>query len=174
MNRTTSFFERLIATVHRQISGDDFTEYNLDFSGFVIPRVPELRDQYHDVAQSLSVLFQSKKLRSFVMFYETVAFCMRFKDDNTLDRVNPRMIAEVVTGLPPCPGNPTFLIGTEEPTIGFGWKQASSDSEGIGAEIYPLLDFPNLCLYYARPLGETRPIASHGSSSSMATWPGGD
>jgi hypothetical protein len=172
MNRTTSFFERVIATAHHQISGDDVSQYNVDFSGLVLPRDAGLREQYRDVASSLSVLFRSKKVQSFVMFYDTVAFCMRFRDDNSLDRVNPRMIAEKLGALPQCSGIPTFLIGTEQATIGFGWKQASSDAGGLSAEIYPLQDFPSVTLYYAKPRGEVQ--SPPASSSSTATWPGGE
>jgi hypothetical protein len=103
---TARFSERVITKAHHQISGDDSSLYNLDFTGLLTPRDPAVLQHFREVASSLSVLFHEKKVLTFVMFYDTIAFCMRFHTKSTLDKVNPTMIADALNDLPRSEGFP--------------------------------------------------------------------
>jgi hypothetical protein len=173
MLATARFFERVIAKAHHQISADDPSLYSLDFAGLLTPRDPALRQHFREVASSLSALFAEKKVLTFVMFYDTVAFCMRFHSKSTLEKVNPAMVAEALSDLPRSGGAPSFVIGTNAPTYGFGWREAHADDEELKAEIFPLLDFPGVCLYYARLReGQARPNSQTSDSQSQRSAPG--
>jgi hypothetical protein len=170
MNTAVSFFESVITKAHQQISGGDLTMYNLDFAGLLSPRDPELLALFHEVATSLAVLFTEKKLRSFVMFYDTIAFCMRFHEKSSLEKVNPRMIADCLNLLPQLEGMPSFVIGTDVPTYGFGWNEAQIDRDhSLRAVIFPLLDFPGVCLYYSTLKDAYPPRDRSGPSSTRET-----
>jgi hypothetical protein len=94
------------------------------------------------------------------MAYDNVAFCMKFMTDGWLDHVNPRIISEALNELPQSSGMPQFLIGTDEPSVGLGWICAERDDDRVRAEIFPLVEFPSMCLYYALKIER-----SHGSQS---------
>jgi hypothetical protein len=152
MNCAVRLFERIFSKVHHHVTGDDVSLYTTDFSGFLVPRDPVQRSHFRDVASSLAALFFEKKLQTFVMFYDSVAFCIRFNRTSCLQKVNLRMLADSLEVLPRSEGNATFIVGTDAPSIGFGWEQANCDDEDVQSEIFPLLDFPSLCFYYATPL----------------------
>jgi hypothetical protein len=166
MNCAVRLFERIFAKVHHQVTDDNISMYNMDFSGFLTPRDLDQKSHFHEVASSLATLFFEKRIQTFVMFYDSVAFCIRFKMTSSLQKVNVRMLADSLESLPRSEGSPTFIVGTDEPSIGFGWERANCDDDGVQSEIFPLLDFPSLCFYYARPLPAGR---SRSGSSSQST-----
>ena len=149
MKSSATLFERIIAKAHHQISGDDIAGYNTDFSGLMIPRNPDLKAQFREVATSLMSLLSRQKVNVLVMFYNDVAFCIRFHANVPLSKVNVRMVAESLEELPKSSGEPRFIIGSNESTAG-NWIEVATDDEERQAEIFPLIDFDGVCFYYAR------------------------
>ena len=160
-------FERIIATVHHQVSGDDISSYNTDFSGMLIPRDPQKITEYREIASSLMSLLEKDKVAVFVMFYETLAFCARFRTGVAVD-VNVRMIAEGLKELPQSTGEPHYIIGSNEATRGMCWNQVDVDDEGLSCEIFPLVDFESVCFYYAKPKEEHQLLQNLSSSSTSS------
>ena len=150
MRAAVSVFERIFAKAHHQISGDDLKNYNTDFTGLLISRDSEMKATFHEISQSLMTLFERGMVNVFVMFYDEVAFCVRFCKNGTLSRLNPRMIAEALLDLPQSKGKPEFIIGSDEATCGMSWTQVDVYDEAMSAEIFPLIDFEGVCFYYAR------------------------
>ena len=150
MRATATLFERILAKAHHQISGDGLGSYNTDFSGLLIPRDPELKALFREIAESMAALVAKQRINVFVMFYDDVAFCIRFHPTIPLGKINVRMTAEALEELPRSSGRPHFIIGSNEPTRGMSWVEVATDDEEKKAEIFPLIDFEGVCFYYAR------------------------
>ena len=150
MKASATLFERILAKAHHQISGDGLGSYNTDFSGLLIPRDPELKAVFREIAESMAALVAKQRINVFVMFYDDVAFCIRFHPTIPLGKINVRMTAEALEELPRSSGRPHFIIGSNEPTRGMSWVEVATDDEEKKAEIFPLIDFEGVCFYYAR------------------------
>lgn len=156
MNLIGNLLERIITKAHQVISGQPISSYKLDFSNLLYSKDPELSKLFHHVGNSAAYLAVNKKLRTLVMEYDTLCFCIRFTANNNWNDLNLRMISESIEEIPQSTGHPTFVAGTEEPTSGAGWKFSPrcTDTE-VSAEIFPLIDFEGLCFYYAKIIADT-------------------
>ena len=163
MYTIADIFERILTTVHHHVIDDDIQRYNEDFSKMLSFKDANEFSKFHEVSESIASVFMQKKIGVFVMLYETLAFCIRFHQNYSLKGVNPRMISDAINEMPHSSGEPTFLIGSDNIGAGFGWKQVQSIEAEDEVEIFPLIDFEGICIYYALPQKKKESVFSLGS-----------
>lgn len=151
MNTLTRFFERILTKAYHHIVCDDISEYNEDYSHMLYFKNEEKRRFFNELSYSLSKIYFSKKLLTFIMSFDDISFCIRFRNNIDEDlNVNIRLIAESLKELPMSKGNPIFLIGTTEDINSYGWKSIEAIDNDDYCEIYPLIDFENISFYWSK------------------------
>lgn len=152
METFTRFFERILTKAYYHIIRDDISNYNEDYSHLLYFKDEEKRNFFHELSSSLSKIYLSKKLETFVMSFDNVSFCIRFKSKNEKAFIlNTRLIAESLKELPTSKGNPIFLIGTTDEINSYGWKSIEDTEDDFQCyEIYPLIDFESISFYWGK------------------------
>lgn len=151
MNIAARVFQSILTTAHHIISGDDIDNYYEGFNGMLSFKDPTLFAHYHEIGESIaSILFQ-KKIGVLIMAYDTLAFCLRFQKNCSFHSLNLRLIAYSLKDLPKSTGDPIFLAGLNSVSVGFGWVPVLVEDFEEKAEIFPLIDFEGICIYYATP-----------------------
>lgn len=172
MNFLGNLIERIITKAHQVISGEPISSFNLDFSNLLYAKDQELSKLFNHVGYSAAYLAMNKKLGTLVMAYDTLCFCMRFMPNNKWNDLNLRMISESIEVIPRSTGHPIFVAGTDEQTMGAGWKFNPRYTETqVNAEIFPLIDFEGVCFYYAKISNEVviPPIKTSFSDSQQSS-----
>lgn len=149
MNIVSNIYVRIITTAHHIITKDDINNYNEDFTGLLTFKNQENYQKFHEVGESIASILLQKKLGVFVMAYDTIAFCIRFHSNYSFSRINLRMISDSLRDIPSSSGDPIFMIGADDLAGGFGWKPVQPFQTEEEAEIFPIIDFKRICIYYA-------------------------
>ena len=150
MNTLTRLFERILTKAHHQIIQDDPRLYTEDLSHLLYFKDMEMRKVFIQISSSVSRFYLSKKLLTLIMAFDTIAFCMRFKPNNNRLSVNVKLIDDAMSELPKSTGTPVFLIGTTEKTNSYGWEAIEFLNSDSNCEIFPLIDFDDVSIYWAQ------------------------
>ncbi|KAH0792908.1 hypothetical protein GPJ56_003172 [Histomonas meleagridis] len=88
------------------------------------------------------------------MAFDTIAFCMRFKPNNNRMSINVKLIDDSMSDLPKSSGDPVFLIGATDKISSYGWEPIEYLNSQPNCEIFPLIDFDDVSLYWAKTQDE--------------------
>jgi len=143
-------FFRIISKVHEALSDEDIGEVSNDFTGLCYILDENYRSTFIKASKILTSLFLTKQIINFVMAYDEVVFCMRFNDQWSLKGVNLSLLATALKDLPKSKGYPEVIFGTNETIIMEGLKNVELSSDNNENEIFPIVDFPNLCCFLVK------------------------
>ena len=149
MNVFSDLFLRIFSKAHQIISNDNEENYILDFNDLFFPKDEKIILFFKNTCNIASILFLRKKLKTILLVYDSIAFCVKFSKKFSLKGVNPKQLASYMNELPQSTGYPKFFFGTDEEIVGWGLEKVKFINENYPVEIFPLCDFPDICFFIA-------------------------
>lgn len=150
MNVTRDIFLRIVSLAIHKMLKDDEDLYVQDYSKMLYPKDKFQFQIYQNICQSAAKLLMGKKLKIFIISLDTVAFCLKFNNNFTFQGINIRQLSDALNELPESSGIPQFILGTTDEIQGYHFEPCDLIETSSQIEIFPLIDFENVCVFTAR------------------------